>query len=348
MKLNSLIPLFLVAVSLVQAKTLHEQRDGVPTLELYAAGFAKHVKRAPTTEWTTMVEKGKKMWDALNDDCFQRVTEPVPYDKLKELGWDLAEGSTTRPKPPTKHLRDLFTTLSLPTDNQYHVRFTRVGEHPDITMYGNTYGPQPGIIIANDNSKPEGTAINAVPSWSEVTWQVWKDSCRRTGADPKHLKTVIRDKVINKIAMRIIKQAHDICGKTAEGSKAVYRPDGPSSECFFALLGTPNGKGVAFLLLDHRDLQDGLGRKSIKSITTISVPIEDEEESHAREIFFEIMDAPADIGKGGSPGPGNKGDFGGKKEVSDTNRGKIGSAKAEKPKGQKVIKSLGGKSVRNS
>lgn len=88
---------------------------------------------------------------------------------------------------------------------------------------------------------------------SEMKWQLFKASL---GRNPKKLKIILHWKVENDVTLDIVEEAQRLTQKT------VFTPD-DGNDCFFEILGSPNGYGVLLLLLDH---VVGFGRKTVSEI----------------------------------------------------------------------------------
>ena len=140
----------------------------------------------------------------------------------------------------------------------------QVGGQPMRTEYANSYGTQAGVIIAEDNKRIRGSPI----AWSTVTAMIWEDTCKNVDkTDPKSLRYIFRDNIINRGTKSFIDKA---------GMDKTFKP---GQEGFFALLGSVNGKGVAYLLLQHSGI---IGKKTIQQIVTYRA------EDGAYQMYFEF------------------------------------------------------------
>ncbi|KAJ4378190.1 hypothetical protein N0V83_001024 [Neocucurbitaria cava] len=128
-----------------------------------------------------------------------------------------------------------------------------------------------GIIVALNNESPSETAhhcgLQGVPSpdlrfWSDVAYLQW--SLR--ASDTSDLKYVLRHNVVNEFTrsiLNIITLKNQILIEEWPG-----RTYDVTSEEGQTLLGTPNGSGVAFLLIQHKKQ---LGHKAVGKITVFRV-----------------------------------------------------------------------------
>jgi hypothetical protein len=104
-----------------------------------------------------------------------------------------------------------------------------------------------------------------IRAWSDVTFVEWQAQAHARAHDIKGLKYVIRYNIVNADTSMIINQA---VGPTSSigwpGVTISMR-----SEIGRAVLGTPNGVGVAYLLATHKAQ---LGQKTVESVHLWSRP----------------------------------------------------------------------------
>ena len=111
---------------------------------------------------------------------------------------------------------------------------------------------------------PNGKLI-PLKLWSDVTFLEWQQQCLYTESDIKGLKWIMRRNLRNDMAISVLPKVLKKNGVNSGevggwDDRVVLRPE---SEGFNTLCGTPNGSGVVFFLLDHREQ---LGRMEVKSI----------------------------------------------------------------------------------
>jgi hypothetical protein len=104
-----------------------------------------------------------------------------------------------------------------------------------------------------------------IKAWSDVTFVEWQTQAQNANQDVKQLKYVFRYQIANKEATKIIKA---IAGSllTLQWPGVTFpmtNEDGSPNENGRAILGTPNGLGVAYLLSTHKAQ---LGHKTIESV----------------------------------------------------------------------------------
>ncbi|KAL8900905.1 MAG: hypothetical protein Q9207_005465 [Kuettlingeria erythrocarpa] len=174
-----------------------------------------------------------------------------------ELKWDVidTEDEDANDSPPADGSKEKLEELGIDTCTPFWQRyatspFQLVDGKSMRSEYVNSYGTQAGVIIAEDNKRVKGSPI----AWSTVTAMIWEDTCKNVDqTDPKSLQYIFRDNIINPDTKKFIDKA---------GMDKTFKP---GQEGFFALLGSVNGKGVAYLLLQHSGI---IGKKTVKQIVT--------------------------------------------------------------------------------
>ncbi|KAF7911488.1 uncharacterized protein EAE98_011958 [Botrytis deweyae] len=130
-----------------------------------------------------------------------------------------------------------------------------------------------GVIVAYDSMSPHQVAFlkdiksSIIPDlsrWSDITYLKWAEVCKFHGTEVSNLNYVIQHHVTNQITLDVIKEVLKKRGEWLAPSGCVVSM-GDSNGHGAALLGTPNGKGVVWLLAQHKE--------AFKSLTIISVEI---------------------------------------------------------------------------
>ncbi|CAO2648158.1 Nn.00g090800.m01.CDS01 [Neocucurbitaria sp. VM-36] len=176
----------------------------------------------------------------------------------------------------------LYST-NVDEDKEAHVDFVVQHKHEVGHVSGNTWSPpthalfkqyidaSTGIIAAYDNESPLEAATAAGPYnlrlpdlqyWSDVVYLQWKSRA----SDTSDLQYVLRYNVVNvftNFVLDAINKLNDT--RTEEWPGRTYDA---TSKDGHALLGTPNGSGVAYLLIQHKKQ---LGHKTIEKITVFSL-----------------------------------------------------------------------------
>ena len=138
----------------------------------------------------------------------------------------------------------------------------------DCTNYWNTYSPRNGLIASLGSHKVPSEPVH----WSDATLVVWTALNAATGANIQNLKFIGQSDVFNSFTRSIIdRMLPRNMGKT-------FKAFHPTDEAFLALLGTPNGAGGVYLLMQHKQV---LGYKVI----TTAVVFRDRTDSEAHLVF---------------------------------------------------------------
>jgi len=138
---------------------------------------------------------------------------------------------------------------------------------PSAAYFKQVINPSDGIIVAYDNYSPRAAAAGSartdaiIPDlkyWSDVAFLQWKSRASKG----EELKYVLRYQVMNHSASYMVEAINFANGdETVDWPGTTY--DGASEEGR-ALLGTPNGSSVAWLLIQHKEF---LGHKVVDKIT---------------------------------------------------------------------------------
>ncbi|TGO73897.1 hypothetical protein BELL_0322g00010 [Botrytis elliptica] len=134
-----------------------------------------------------------------------------------------------------------------------------------------------GIIISIDSKSPyftkqskaivtgepvDNVSATTLQTWSDITYLSWHEECTKTSTPLKNLKHIIRSHITNSETLSVITEI-------LEEEKIIFPPNGLSVEINdskgygAALLGTPNGKGIGWLLAQHKNQ---LGNAKIVSV----------------------------------------------------------------------------------
>lgn len=122
------------------------------------------------------------------------------------------------------------------------------------TEYDNIYSPSNGLIAAHYNYKGDNEPL----FWSDVTFAIWTELSQSDGRSPKDLRYVARSNILNDFTSSIIYAAMTLVPKLTRVASF-----GPDDEAFMAVLGTPNGAGGVYLLMQHKHI---LGLKTISRV----------------------------------------------------------------------------------
>ncbi|KAJ9270908.1 hypothetical protein DTO212C5_3133 [Paecilomyces variotii] len=239
-------------------------------------------------DWDTYVRNGEALFcamEATEDDARQYLRPDIPvnspwvdYGDLNTWGWQ------TQMQPSVLSninyvLTTAFKALNIdPAQNVYieikqNTPVNVDGEEYQSTgaMYGSAYNLQDGAIISHSAHSPESEAPNLsrypkCRRWSDVTFLQWQHMAQ---GNVQNLNHVFRETITNQDTRSIMRR---VLGKPDSWndwdelhSASRWRSFYPQSDEFNALLYTPNVRGVAWLLIQHKQQ---LGRRIITQITT--------------------------------------------------------------------------------
>ncbi|RHZ60825.1 uncharacterized protein CDV56_108825 [Aspergillus thermomutatus] len=272
----STLPLFLLAVLLLYilpANGLDTQRWPQGSLVVERT-TDKLVARADN--WDVYKEKGRRMHCAMNGD----------QEAANQYGWvvdddedpDMAMGQDT--------LANAFEELNIDAEKNFlvridHSRAMTVDGKPykeSEAYYQSLFNMKAGLIVADDNKSPEYMQKNSnwkpeqfVPlkQWSDVIFLLWERAAREANSNVQNLEHIFRSIVINGDTLAIMRRA---IGKPADfegwGELRPMKEKGrtfrPGSDAYYALLYSPNGRGVGWLLIQHKAK---LGLRTVSEIT---------------------------------------------------------------------------------
>ncbi|KAK3626873.1 hypothetical protein LTR56_012725 [Elasticomyces elasticus] len=149
--------------------------------------------------------------------------------------------------------------------------------------YSNYHNPSDGMMLCVNNYSPSYEVgiqehLGPVPPLnrlSDVLWYQWNDAVVKTGQGQlvKNLKWVWRRLIVEPDSNNIMETVEAFPGETLQRWPGkiydMYAGDAQQRQIARALLGSPNGYGVAYFLAQH---QKELGRKSVSKVQYWGVP----------------------------------------------------------------------------
>jgi len=162
--------------------------------------------------------------------------------------------------------------------------------------------PSAGIIVALAATCPEShlkdkldpdplVKAPLLARWSDVAFLAYQEQCRLTDQPVANLRYILQSKVVNKRTYQaireILQRSNPLQPSTAEMWCLEFSVDKPEAK---ALIATPNGYGIAWLLLRHRRQ---LGWKGITKVTVlVNASHQKSEEPNAEgpHLLFEVAD----------------------------------------------------------
>jgi hypothetical protein len=257
-----------------------DQPKGVEVVTSPGAAANRHwprVDAAPSETYTKSLERGTLLICKLHGTAADVPQSPwVSYDSLAQYGWTGDGGSDIKLE---QEYIDILKALNLPAEASANIQYTYNHDKPTAVdgqfypktggQYVNTFNVEGGAIIADRNLGPDhikrnkGKTIVPLKQYSDVVFLAWQ---KAAGDKTKGLKYLFRHAINNEETKTVIREVlakRGTWGKPWPGLRIEM-----TEHDAWALLGTPNGRGPAWILLQHKE-QPGL--KSFSAITIFSV-----------------------------------------------------------------------------
>ncbi|KAF2094776.1 hypothetical protein NA57DRAFT_79945 [Rhizodiscina lignyota] len=261
----------------------------------------EHIGPADDSTWQRLICKGGILGDAMRAKDANAATHILSeinngkhegseskwtnYESLEQNDWKTSETgygrifkhqfSTLYHTLSFKGLNDMRQIHSAWGDSQHNLPKAerRKPEQSEMPHFTQLYDPLDGAIFALRNLSPQGAFLKAdkegyqagkyhVPAlryWSDIVFLEWQ---RLAQDHITNINLIVRcgitDKITLAAARRVVEESGNQYGYFNEAK------DSPiEDESAKALLGTPNGEGVAWLLLNHKSR---LGCKEVKRV----------------------------------------------------------------------------------
>ena len=265
-------------------------------------------------EPTAAMVKGQKLQRLMRFDNYNagnRNTDSLPCAESQFLGQGLVARwgytASCRKCVEPDSLDVIYRHFGLRTNQDafeviynHNNRFELKGalKNPTDARFINHINRTTGFLVAFENHGPAymiGNSSKAVPDlkhWSDIAWLQWTDPTATAAAGSGELKYVLRNAIENKDTLNIIDRI--IGGYREENNKEnKWVPNWPGIDFAAdsmraqALLGTPNGHGVAWLLIEHKD-KKLLGHKTVNKVTLFFT--DNDERGSQPSLLFHIED----------------------------------------------------------
>ncbi|KAL9011178.1 MAG: hypothetical protein Q9173_003952 [Seirophora scorigena] len=276
---------------LVRTTTLHNDSNMTPETLL--------LKRDDAQDFRALVCKGDVLINRIRRNMF--VGEVFRESDL-DAAWFWDDEEDFRLSP---NLRPALDELGIPHDDEdvQHVEINQNIEFkignlefpPTGGRYHNAYipaGPK-STIIAQRNFAPRrlaapGQKIPALHRWSDVVWLAWTLTAGRE--DRGQLRYIVRENITTKLTRRIMEYIKRARPDTDFLPWPGRLYDAATSDEGKALLATPHGVGVAYMLGDHAD---ALGGRRYPAVCIFTAPTREEgrEEKNDYYMIWELRDA---------------------------------------------------------
>jgi hypothetical protein len=238
--------------------------------------------------WDQAVGKGKNLVKLLDtedlSECGIAQSNFTKWEALGQNGWGkLNQGSSDATEENATDWRPAAAKLKLSTDDQKNIPYD-LGQFENVTIGGTSYRSSGGLyrnvmntegaIFALQNFSPRSRGAYRSPSldgspghelvplqtWADVAFLEWANACNGDEKCVKGLKLITKCHAKSNATMRVGGQA---LGSANSWGVWPGKTFSKGSDQFAALMATPSGRGVTWLLLTHRDQ---FGWKSVKSV----------------------------------------------------------------------------------
>jgi hypothetical protein len=172
---------------------------------------------------------------------------------------------------------------------------------PTTAYFTTVFNPIEGVIIAwgsygakyqGSKQDPPITVLPKLQNWSDITWLQW---AQLAGDMAKNLRFIFRSPVANTEAQWLITRALQLSGKQLSTWPGVeFSMDTDEGK---AILASPNGSGVAYLLLTHKRQ---LGRKTIGKVTVFGD--DGKKQPRPPSLIYHVVDVPLEQPEGEQEG----------------------------------------------
>ncbi|KAK4992137.1 hypothetical protein LTR50_001315 [Elasticomyces elasticus] len=282
--------------------------------------------------WTASIQRGCLLIDLMTAQ--DQRSAHTDYGALARWGWSIVPADASSDSEDSdggwggdfhaEYFRTAFAQAAVvksPDDlhgvRWLHDRQTRQQDGKTYFAsqgeYHNYYDAVGGAIVAYEvygpGSSGRTTANGLYPDlrqWADVTWLEWQRQVQRAGG--RHRPSDLRWIFVSTI---ISQQTEQLIGRALGSDRELKLWPGDvvddvgSRDAFRALLGSPNGRGVGWLLAAHKGAQQ-LGCRVVKSIHVFADGGPAAVLSDIPCMAFEIVDCPADAAAGSAANPPTK------------------------------------------
>lgn len=252
----------------------HKKKSAVTHSGVIASRHWARADEDPSATYGASLRSGIMLQCKLDNDAESEPPSRWPnYDSLGSYGWDTAGGQEYQ---VGGELADVYQDLGLSTARTANLRHKyshhRETEHeghtypPTTAHYTNIFNVDGGAILADMNTGPDYAAhdgfsgeIVPLKQYSDVVFLAWQhEADGRTNG----LRYILRHGIINgdtnDVAEHILER-RGLMFQSWPGLKIPF----PHRDAL-ALMGTPNGRGAAWMLIQHKR---ELGMKRFSDVT---------------------------------------------------------------------------------
>ncbi|KAI9653897.1 MAG: hypothetical protein M1831_005582 [Alyxoria varia] len=210
-------------------------------------------------EFSSAKDTGKSLYEDLQNVLKDsNAKDKTGGDKKLEDYKERWSNGKDKLAPPVD-LRDELNSLGAGIGNEYY-QLELLSRNGDKVVFDNEWSVSQGVIIANDNDRGnDDRPTDDQLSLGEALFWEYDKLAKKDSEDIKKMKYHFRHSITNDLTQKIIDEVYKRLEKDRSKEALEIKP---TSDEFFALLGTPNGRATAVMLKDH---PVALGKKNINS-----------------------------------------------------------------------------------
>ncbi|MCJ1416231.1 hypothetical protein MMC32_002566 [Xylographa parallela] len=245
---------------------------------------ARMPSSATDAAYSEYLARGRRLWATLSRELTTNSPDSPSGSAQMHRTWDFRASPTMN--PPSAPMIGPLQSLHLPVGPDYTKMdaLTPKGmTTPTITRYHYLFNVVNGVILVEDMFKDEARVITVADQtsigkehWSQVTVECWRLLCDSTARLLNHPHAPTQNLFANLRYVFMVMVTHDKTEGIINERLMVHQPSRngpptkflPNSDAFIALLGSPNGQGIAYMLTQNKN---AFQRKTIKSVTLQSI-----------------------------------------------------------------------------
>jgi hypothetical protein len=191
----------------------------------------------------------------------------------------------------TKTLQEGGKNRCMQLEHEHEVTVDGATYGPTTAYFTTVFNPEEGVIVAwgsygakymGSKQTPPITLLPKIQNWSDIVWLQW---AHMAGEAAENIRYIFRSPVANTDAQWLISRALQQSKKELSAWPGVeYSMETGEGK---AILSSPNGAGVAYLLFTHKRK---LGRKTISKVTVFAD--DGKMQSRPPSLIYHVVDAP--------------------------------------------------------
>lgn len=227
--------------------------------------------------YTVYLQREALLYCRIHDSTEQ--SEYTSFESLAEYGWTTHGSNHPNFDDETiDALKALGVSTEASANQHYYSQHDQTTTHEGVLYpasdgtYSNVFNADGGVIVAEGNWAPtleknNIKVLTPLREYSDVVFLTWQ---KVAGDKIKGFKYIIRHQIINLDTLAVLREVLQRRGEQLKAWPGV-KISMPDKDAL-AILGTPNGRGVGWILIQHK-LQ--LGPKNIKDVTIFQCWVEE-------------------------------------------------------------------------